>query len=366
MKVNILGNFFGTSGYAAHVRGLSNALNKLCDVKITTQLFPNWELQCNDEELKMINKQDENERINIIIDLPFNWIQHANKERNIGFLVWEGDKIPTSWIGKIVDERISQVWVPSQHVYLAIKKTIIEEGESLGVGWERLVKDRIKIVPHGFDPSLFYPKEKPKEIFRFVGNKGFRNLEDRGGLQYLIRAYLEEFTDQDNVELLLKLNPAYGIIDFNQVIKELAPRKEKLPKLLVNVESLNSKELIDIYNGGHVFVSPTRCEAFNIPCIEAMACGLPVITTGFGGQTDFVTNSNGWIIDYELKEVKHELMYEGVRWSTINMENLKKALRNCYENREDVRKKGEKSINESQDWTWNNSALKAMENLNIL
>ena len=50
---------------------------------------------------------------------------------------------------------------------------------------------KIKIIQHGVNLDLFYPKDKP-EKFTFICNKGFRHLEDRGGIQYAIRAYLED------------------------------------------------------------------------------------------------------------------------------------------------------------------------------
>src|SRR3990167_9746066 len=98
LKINLIGSIFGTSGYVSHARGLANALNKVCDVKLSIPLPPNWERETSDAELDMIKKEDSFDRINLIIDLPFNWVQHSNKKINIGFLVWEGDKVPKSFI----------------------------------------------------------------------------------------------------------------------------------------------------------------------------------------------------------------------------------------------------------------------------
>ena len=39
VKLTIIGQFFGTSGYANHTRQLANALSKYHDLKIFTQLF---------------------------------------------------------------------------------------------------------------------------------------------------------------------------------------------------------------------------------------------------------------------------------------------------------------------------------------
>jgi len=116
-------------------------------------------------------------------------------------------------------------------------------------------------------------------------------------------------------------------------------------------------ELINLYNKGNVFVSPTRAEAFNIPCIEAMACGLPVITTNFGGQTDFVNEKNGWIIGGKLTEVRHELMYEGIKWLTPDLEELKKAMRDAT-NPNLRQKKASEALKTARKHTWEQTANK--------
>jgi hypothetical protein len=51
-----------------------------------------------------------------------------------------------------------------------------------------------------------------------------------------------------------------------------------------------------VYGAADVYVSPYRAEGFNLPVLEAMACGLPTLTTK-GGPTDDFCNprSNGFI-----------------------------------------------------------------------
>ena len=127
MKLHFIGPLLSTTGYASHFRGLTNALGKYHDIKISTMLQEGWKRQVNDFELLAIKKADDKDRINIIIDLPHNWPLYLNKKKNIGFLVFEGDKIPLSWIDNIKDERVNQIWTPSQHVYNAIQNTLQDE-----------------------------------------------------------------------------------------------------------------------------------------------------------------------------------------------------------------------------------------------
>src|SRR5262249_28773310 len=51
------------------------------------------------------------------------------------------------------------------------------------------------------------------------------------------------------------------------------------------------REMALLYQAADVFVSPYRGEGFNIPALEAAACGLPVICTSGGPTDDFVTDA---------------------------------------------------------------------------
>ena len=369
MKFNIIGNILDSSGYAIHTRQLTNALGKIADVKLTTQIQQGQEGLLTDMEVNML-KKPEDERINIIITHPLHWKNNIRKGRNWAFLVWEGDKIPDCFIEQCLNPDIEYILVPSQHTKDAILNTlkehytwdkedkdeIIQKG-TISTIFGKNIDDWIKIIPHGVDLTKFYPKEKPSK-FTFVCNKGFRGLEDRGGIQYAIRAYFEEFTKADNVEMQIKINPVYGVPDIVKIVDSLKVNEDNAI-LKINTSSIPYDDLVNLYNSGHVFVSPCRAEAFNLPCIEAMACGLPVITTNFGGQTEFVNNENGWIIQGELKEVEHELEYEGIKWLTPDIPELRKAMREAYT--ADLKVKVNKSLEVAREWTWDNSANKLIK-----
>lgn len=325
--INVIGQFFGTSGYAKHTRNLANALNKLEEVRLLTPLVPAWEFQVNDKELEMIKRsQKENYETNLIITHPIFWKQHLNAKQNIVYLIWEGDKIPQWIVHQCLNLKIDKIIVPSKHTAEALEKSV--EGLVLE-SWDDNdnILDKVVLIPHGVNLDIFKPTETQKsETFTFLANKGLRNLEDRGGLQHLIKAFMEEFTDE-NVELILKINTAYGLPD----LEKMFPGISKHKNIKIIAQDLSDEELALLYNQCDVFVSPTRAEAFNIPCLESLACGKPVITTNYGGQTDFIDITVGSLIDYELTEVQHEIEYEGVKWATPNIEDLKQKLRDYFE-----------------------------------
>jgi glycosyltransferase involved in cell wall biosynthesis len=121
------------------------------------------------------------------------------------------------------------------------------------------------------------------------------------------------------------------------MIEQLAPKKENLPKILIDITSYDYKELVKLYNKGNVFVATSRAEAYHLGIIEAMACSLMILTTGYGGQTDFVKDGeNGFFIDYDMTEVKHEIQYEGCSWATPKIEDIRKKMRWSYEHQNEV------------------------------
>jgi len=360
-QINIIGTIAGITGYDSHTRQLARALNKITPIRLSTQIPLGFETQLQDDELEMLKRKPTKDEINLIITHPVFWKMNLSGKRNWVYLVWEGDAIPSHILHECLNPEIEKIIVPSKHTRMAFYKTmndILNDKEK----YEKMIdkiyeaKEKIKVIPHGVDTNLFYPKEVKKEKFTFLCNKGFRNLEDRGGIQYLIRAFVEEFTNKDDVKLIIKINPAYGIPNLLNLFPDL--KNKYIPKIEYNTLAVKYDELVNLYNQADVFVSTTRAEAFNLPCIEAMACGLPVITTNFGGQVDYCDSETGWIVGGKLEEVKHELAYEGISWLTPNISEIRAALREAYTQRKEIKKKGIQAHNQAQRYTWDISAEK--------
>jgi len=370
MKINIVGSILGTSGYDNHCKGLANAMYKLnADIKLDIPLSPTWTQEVNDAELAMIKTEPRLPDVTIAIMTPPNWrVPLAdNTKKFIGFCVWEGDKVPKYWIEYLMDERVNQIWVPSQHTKDAILNT--------DSGMNSYYEYKIKIVPHGYDPEIFKdevvaidPVEGRIEVpFKFIVNKGWRGgMEDRGGVQYVLKAYANEFKKNENVELMLKLNPAY----INPALVNAEIDKLCLPKdcgkIKVACTNMTTDRIAELYNESDVCVCATRAESFDLGTAEAMACGLPVIATGFGGQVEHMDKSCAAFIDYELQEVKGDVIYEGIKQAVPNVQHLQKIMRASFSQRDFTREKGKNAKKFISNWTWLNSAQKAIHFLKEL
>lgn len=60
----------------------------------------------------------------------------------------------------------------------------------------------------------------------------------------------------------------------------------------------DKKEKALLYAGADVFVLNTNYEGMSNTLLEAMAAGLPVVTTSAGGNTEFITQKNGVLVEY--------------------------------------------------------------------
>jgi hypothetical protein len=164
LRITVTGGILDTTGYANHTRGLVNALYKVADVKLNTQLCQGWERMVNDQELDMITKVHKENDVNVIITTPHMWKLFLGTGLNCVYCVWEGSKVPLSYIDEMLNPKINLIFVPSEHTYNAIINTLPEvlvkkEYTEEDNKWINLA-NKIKIIPHGVDFSLFHPKEK--------------------------------------------------------------------------------------------------------------------------------------------------------------------------------------------------------------
>lgn len=142
----------------------------------------------------------------------------------------------------------------------------------------------IHIIPYGVNVQDFPPKEKYNKTEKlkviFVGS-----FNQRKGLAYLLEAIRK--IDSKEIELILV---GRGIID-----KELlASYSDILNDIRINVS--HAKLLASFYEAD-VFVLPSIAEGFAQVLLEAMSCGLPIITTENTAGPDIITNGKeGFII----------------------------------------------------------------------
>ncbi|NOU98830.1 glycosyltransferase [Paenibacillus planticolens] len=274
--------------------------------------------------------------------------------------VWETSKTPKGWLPHM--NKFDAVFVPSQHN----KKALKHSG----------VKVPIYIAPHGVNTKEFRPNNKKFHLpdaagkFTFVSVFGFQHRKNPEGL---LRAYWEEFSSKDNVILVIKTN-GYASYEnekwikhkISQYKKRLGIRKNTAPVVIIG-RRLRESQLKGLYTLGDAFVLPTRGEGVGLPFLEALASGVPVIATGWGGQMDFLTPNNSFLIPYQLRnpsvsmksphaisrKFSHLFAQKGQQWAEPDLHSLKKIMRKAYENPGLCKAKGRQGRSDMSHQSWN-------------
>jgi glycosyltransferase involved in cell wall biosynthesis len=128
-------------------------------------------------------------------------------------------------------------------------------------------------------------------------------------------------------------------------------------------------QLGSFYRSADCFISAGRGEGWDMPLMEAMACGLPTIATDWGAHTEFVHEEIAYPLRVKgtIPAVAKCPYYDGFFWADPDPDHLRFLLRQVYDNRDEARTKGAAAAREmAAKWTWDRSASRIVERLTAL
>lgn len=171
--------------------------------------------------------------------------------------------------------------------------------------------EKIALVSHGVSTELFNPiTEAERTVLRQTvgirpGDFVFLNLGAmtwNKGLDVLLRAFVDVRSRHPNAVLLLKDDPNLYGIGVSTVVGRMAAENgftlsaEVQASIKLISVTLSISNLRLLYGAVDCYVSPYRAEGFNLPVIEAIACGTPVMVTRGGATDDFCDESTAVFI----------------------------------------------------------------------
>ncbi|HEY7961915.1 MAG TPA: glycosyltransferase [Solirubrobacteraceae bacterium] len=154
-------------------------------------------------------------------------------------------------------------------------------------GWNREVWQRagvstpIEVVPLGVDVESYFPATGRRCTFLSV-HENLGGETSREDWRCTLRAYLEAFTAQDAVRLVVKTwkwKPAEYEAARAEMLQELGLESEQAAAVEVIDEVLSAAEMRELYQRAWLFVKNANREGWSMPCTEALACGTPVAAT---------------------------------------------------------------------------------------
>lgn len=147
---------------------------------------------------------------------------------------------------------------------------------------------RITVMHNGVDADLFRPMPEVSRIPARIMATASADTPTKG-LQVLLRAAAALVSDWPDLSLLLIGKPKPGG-DTERLVAELG-----LVERVQWVSQVDHETMVRHYAQSSVAVVPSLYEGFGLPAVEAMACGIPLVSSD-GGALAEVVGDGGVIV----------------------------------------------------------------------
>ena len=236
---------------------------------------------------------------------------------NIAYLDWPGSSFPKEWTRIFGD--VDEVWTASEYVRRAITPSCPVP---------------IIVIHPSIDPSLPVEPEagEKSDIFSFVFAFDLRSCFERKSPLSLINAFKNAFPERRDVQLAIHCfnspQDKQGLLDMQRAATGTNVKILHQPNT-----SATKHELL---RNANCYVSLHRAEAFGLTLAEAMACGKPVIATGYSGNLDFMSDEDSFLVPYRMVEIKenHGPYKAGQYWAEADPDYAVDFMRYVESNRE--------------------------------
>ncbi len=244
--------------------------------------------------------------------------------KRIAWLFFESDVVPPAWLRQI--EALDELWMPS-----AWAKEVLEK--------HAIPARKIRVVTSGVDGETYRPAPVAHErfVFLLVGK-----YERRKSVDEAILAFRLEFPRERDADVEFWIKAEHPVFPERVVALHNQIRDDGRIRLVTGL--LDDDGLAGLYNRADAFVFPTKAEGFGLPTVEALACGLPVITTNVSAQAEFLQHVPGLFLEVTGKTVPivdpdYAHFYGGEygstpfgTWLQPDIDSIRARMREVYEN----------------------------------
>ncbi|KKL78054.1 hypothetical protein LCGC14_2028680 [marine sediment metagenome] len=180
------------------------------------------------------------------------------------------------------------------------------------------------LIPYPIDTDYFCPSDTEVE-YMFAHSEGWGGAGFRKGTDLIFTAF-QQLCHMSKDKPTMWLHGQPGEV-----------RHSQLRKGVTTTQQEDLFESIDLYRKGKIYVAPSRREGLGLPILEAMACGLPVITTDAPPMNEWFPK------DYPLLvKVRNQtdLPYGDIPMYTPDTFDLMQKMKYAYENLEEMEQIG--------------------------
>ena len=149
-------------------------------------------------------------------------------------------------------------------------------------------------------------------------------LEPRKNIKQLIISFQRIIEQEKMRDLNLVLVGAKSCI--HDKLFAASNLSHDLGKRVILTGYIPDQDLTPLYSGGLVFVYPSLYEGFGLPPLEAMQCGVPVITSNTSSLPEVVGDAGIIVSPHDTDAICHHIL-ELYRSSTLRQELADKSLK---------------------------------------
>lgn len=327
----LAGHVLGLGGYDHLVlnllRGLTESGLNVCRDRracFRNQLVP--------AELRPTELRRRRHHVRIAVAPPHLIRRYRPDARTVALTMWETDTLPAGATEQL--NRCGLVIVPSAW-----------GARSFRAGG---VTVPIDVVPLGYDPKVFTPLADGGTRSPIV-TFGTAGALDEGGLrknvQRVIELFREAFPGSERVRLRVKITPNSPPVDAHGD-----------PRIEIIDSHLSPATLAAWYRSLDAYVNASAGEGFGLHLLEAMACGVPLISSTFGGVGAFFDARVGY-------EVSHSpvgawgAIYRGT-WSEADGDEIVASLRQIHRGRGEAIRRGNAAAQRALKFRWEDTVRK--------
>lgn len=231
--------------------------------------------------------------------------------------------------------------------------------------------EKLKLVPHGVNPDIFYPladadRQNIRQLLT-ISSEHFMFLNVGAmtwnkGIDILVRAFVIIRKQYKNARLVLKDNLKLYGFGIERILNEIATAYPNLideeirSSIVLLTSTMTLQQLRWVYGSADAYVSPYRAEGFNLPVIEAIASGTPVIVTSGGATDDFCTeNTARFVKSIQIENKVRQLPVGGIDGFHLEpdidslVEQMQAAITNKFP-APDLFKQGYNQLLENYSW----------------
>jgi glycosyltransferase involved in cell wall biosynthesis len=207
-----------------------------------------------------------------------------------------------------------------------------------------LPRERIHVVPHGIDPTVLHPDAAARGAAREA--LGLRDafvylsvgaMTGNKGIDVLLAAFARVAEAEPDARLVLKgADALYQSREMVRVaLDHLSARARETvsARLIYNGDTYSFRMMADLFRAADVYVAPYRAEGFNLPVLEAAACGVPVICTAGGPTDEFTQESFAWRIRSKSARMPLGAAPEGGDYLQPDRDHLVELMRQALRER---------------------------------